>query len=347
MAICIGLLCAQEQAERKKAYAEIVIYDGDLSKSPVQLTLGQWGTGLVEEVEETGYALRGKVLRLTLYSLAEGCNLIFGKPIEVPGKQSSLYIVMWVKFVGAPGERPIEEGVPYPYETLPEHGGAAEYQVHGGLKAAAPGTVPATPVVVSGKANANLSMLRLVFDFGNGWSELNYEVPFDILSPDLTGWIRLPIPLANARGLPIEPGMKLRRLLIGADKADELFIARMLFVYDEEPLNITIMSSWRDEYDFDISRNIEEVRHLPKVFIGALGMPVDFSVKVDEGASITEVLWDFDKADGVKWEKPDAKGTTVRWFYTKPGTYIVSIIVRDLLGLKEQLLIERKVKVTK
>ncbi|MCX7778486.1 MAG: hypothetical protein N2381_10615 [Armatimonadetes bacterium] len=348
MVLCFASLVQgrAEQAQQKKVYTEIAIYDGDLSNSQVQLTLGQWGTGLVEEVEGAGYMSRGKMLRLTIYSLVEGGCFIFGKPIEIPGRQSSLYIVMWVKFIGAPTERVPEEVSPY--GTTPEiGGGAAEYQPGADFKGGIPGVVPSAPVAGVGRVTANLTTLRLVLDFGKGWSELNYEVPFEILKPEQTGWVRLPIPLANARGLPIEPGLKLQRLLIGADKADELFIGRMLFVHDEEPLRATIKSSWKDEYDFDVSRNIEEVRHLPKVFIGAINMPIDFWIEVDEGASITEVLWDFDKSDGVNWEKPNAKGNIVRMFYPKPATYIVSVMVRDLLGLKEPLIVERKVKVLK
>ncbi len=332
-----------EQAEQKKAYTEVVIYDGDLNNSPVGLALGQWGTGLVEEVEESGYMFRRKTLRLTLYSLVEGGCFIFSKPIEIAWRQSSLYLVMWVKFVGAPPERIREETIPY--GTAPEVGGAAEYQI--GVGVGVPGSPPAAPTTTVGKVSANLTKLRLVLDFGRGWSEVNYEVPFGILKPDQTGWVRLPIPLANARGLPIEPGVKLQRMLIGADKSDELFVGRMMLVHDDEPLSVNIKSSWREEYDFDVSRNIEEVRHLPKVFIGTFAMPIDFLVEVNEGASITEVLWDFDKSDGVNWEKPNAKGNAVRWFYPKPATYIMTIMVRDLLGLKESLVIERKVKVVK
>lgn len=332
-----------EQTKQKKAYTEVVIYDGDLSNSPVRLALGQWGTGVVEEIEGAGYMFRGKMLRLTLYSLVEGGCFIFGKPIEIVGRQSSLYIVMWVKFAGAPAERPLEEVTPY--GAPPEVGGAVEYQP--GIGIGVPGGLPTAPTTIVGKVTANLTTLRVVLDFGKGWSELNYEVPFDILKPDQTGWVRLPIPLANARGFPIEPGAKLQRLLIGADKADELFIGRMLLVHDDEPLSADIKSSWREEYDFDVSRDVEKVRHLPKVFVGAATMPIDFLVEVNEGASIAEVLWDFDKSDGVNWDKPNAKGNMVRWFYPKPATYIITIMVRDLLGLKEPLVIERKVKVLK
>jgi len=337
--LCSPFLLSQEQGKRNEAYEEIIIYDGDLSTSPVRLSLGQWGTGLIEEVEEAKYIPKVKVLRLTLYSLVEGGCFIFGKPIEITGGQSSLYLVMWVKFVGAPTKREPEEVTSYGGGV---GFGGAEQQ----LPPVSPGLVPGA-VVQQRAIEHNLTSLRLVFDFGKGWSELNFKVPFEKLVPDVQGWIRMPIPLFNARGLPIEKGLKLYRLFIGADRTDELLIRKMVLVRDELPLSISIKSSWKEEYDFDISREIEKVRHLPKVFIGPFGMPIEFFVEVDEGASITEVLWDFNKDDGVNWEKPDAKGTIARYFFLKPGTYIITIAVRDMFGLKQPLTVERKVKVLK
>lgn len=338
--LCSSFLSPQEQGKQNEAYEEIVIYDGDLSASPVRLSLGQWGTGLIEEVEEAGYVPKAKVLRLTLYSLVEGGCFIFGKPIEITGGQSSLYLVMWVKFAGAPTQRAPEEATPYGGGV--GFGGVEQQQ----LPSTQPGFVPGAVVQQRGVEH-NLNSLRIVFDFGKGWSELNFKVPFEMLVADTQGWIRMPIPLVNARGLPIEKGLKLHRLFIGADKADELLIKKMVLARDETPLSVRIKSSWREEYDFDISREIEKVRHLPKVFIGPFGMPIDFIAEVDEGASITEVLWDFNKEDGVNWEKPDAKGNVVRYFFQKPGTYIITIAVRDKFGLKQPLTVERKVKVLK
>ena len=344
------------------AYNELVIYDGELKASPVRLALGQWGTGVVEETDEEQYEKRANSLRLSLYSLVEGGCFIFGKPIALPAAQDSLYLVMWVKFAGAAGRErmpltPTPMGIPGLMPGI-EGGEFARQQLGagGGMIPGMPWGIPGMPPGMPGQGmlgrpgapgeiTTNIGILRVVLELDKGWAEINYALPFEALRADPQGWIRMPIPFGFAHGLPLQPGMKLLRMFIGGDGEDEIYIGRMLLVQDEKPLYGRVKSNWVSQLDFDVSRDINKLRKLPRLFQGTAGSQAEFWVEADEGASLIEALWDLDKSDGVDWSNPDAVGLRARKVFPKPGTYFITVMIRDVFGLKQPFIVQHKVKV--
>jgi PKD repeat protein len=58
---------------------------------------------------------------------------------------------------------------------------------------------------------------------------------------------------------------------------------------------------------------------------------VTFQARASGGATKVVYQWDFDAADGLQ---VDAEGRQVRFRFRKPGTFTVTLTVRDAYGLK-------------
>lgn len=61
------------------------------------------------------------------------------------------------------------------------------------------------------------------------------------------------------------------------------------------------------------------------------GDQVTFQARASGGATKVVYQWDFDAADGLQ---TDAEGRQVRFRFRKPGTFTVTLTVRDAYGLK-------------
>ena len=122
-------------------------------------------------------------------------------------------------------------------------------------------------------------------------------------------WWKVGVPLAKINMLANESDYSLKRLLIFSDTADTIYIGSIKIVRDAQPL--------KAEPDADLSY--------------AIGDRITFRAKATGGLSPIKCSWDFDSKDGVQ---EDAVGQSVTHAFATAGSYVVTLTVSDLNGLK-------------
>ncbi|HIE08214.1 MAG TPA: PKD domain-containing protein [Armatimonadetes bacterium] len=324
---------------------EISLYEGDLSKAK-GLSVGPWGSGSVEEVDDVNF--RGhSVLLIYTEGLYAGGRLEWSPPKDVRGILADKfgYLRMAVKVPrkeALPGvpvgpEAPGFPGMPgMPgFEGVPPFGMPLQMmlgQVWPGMPPWPPGgrEFPGMPrpTRLERRPPREIEALRILIQAEGGWLALPY-LDLEAFESGPEGWLELDIPLKRFSKVgEIRPESKLRRLLIFGDAEGEIYVGRIALARDASPIRLTALA----EIGGRISTEVDCL----------VGDTVVFTAEVEGGLATVEVRWDFDASDGVGI---DATGLRVEHAFEKPGDYVVTAVAVDPDGVKGEARATLKVHV--
>jgi len=148
------------------------------------------------------------------------------------------------------------------------------------------------------------------------------ECQVDLASYKLAedGWMTVSIPFAYLKEKLSLPEYKLSRLVCTGDGTEPFYVGEIRAVRDTTPLRA------------DAGEEKEVAKNYQIVFHAMAGT----------GASAVRYSWDFDKTDGLQSE---ATGELIYHVFRRPGTFLVTLTVSDVFGLKEPAGSTIKVKV--
>lgn len=126
------------------------------------------------------------------------------------------------------------------------------------------------------------------------------------------GWTRVAAPLSGFKGpRPAGAHLYVTQFLIGGDIPATYMVGEIRTELDDEPITIDAL----DEQE----ANVGDIVQLTATAHGAL--------------ATLQYIWDFDARDGIQ---DDAFGQNVEHIYRDPGTYTVTLRVRDVNGVKKE-----------
>lgn len=124
------------------------------------------------------------------------------------------------------------------------------------------------------------------------------------------GWRNTAFPLAAILGFE-RTNKIIKELAISADGQTTLFIGGVRIVNDSTPISADV--------------NVETMNL-------AQGDKVELKARGYGGATLLKYEWDFDDKDGIQ---VDATGPTVSRVFNKPGSYKITVTVKDMYGRKK------------
>ncbi len=322
-----GVLGQAKQAKAPKLPATLVIYRGD-SLQTSGLTLGNWGSGTVDE--DTGKILSGtESLKLTTHGMYQGGSLNFLKPVNlgpfISGKFNYLTVAVQLPatntstggggsdsgFTGFGGRG----GMPAPpgFGASGGQGGQSGKGMPGGGQ-------------VQAQKGRKLENIRLVMVTTQG-KTLETLLPI-ANAVEENGWKMLAIPLSSVPNLVAEDS-QIQSIRIFGDAPATLNIGSVGVVEDSsrimlEPIN---------------DKTVQRLARYQYVATATSGItPLVYS-------------WDWDAADGIQDE---TQGRNITHSFRKASVddlgkstdFIVTVTVSDLYKLKPQVRTTFKVHVT-
>ena len=162
-------------------------------------------------------------------------------------------------------------------------------------------------------------MLRVVLTTDDGMKAETF-VDLANTAPNERGWRKVGVPLAAINGWA-KSSKKLKSVALSLDKIGTIYLGDLQILKDETPIYAE-----------------PSVREMNL----ALGDQVTLSAMGYGGSSPLKFTWDFDKEDGVT---ADAEGQSITRRFRKPGSFIVTLTVSDIYGLKKSFTTEIKVQV--
>jgi hypothetical protein len=149
--------------------------------------------------------------------------------------------------------------------------------------------------------------MRLVL-FTDRGEAVAQSVPIDDQWKDANGWYRVSYPLSRFVGA--HGATRLQAVGVYTDEADTFYVGQVRLISEYAPVKATIKGDPANT---------------------TTGTVVDFSIAFSGGYLDPKVSWDFNDADGIQKQ---AAGTNVKYFYTKPGDYMVTATVEDRTGVQ-------------
>jgi hypothetical protein len=298
LTISIYALSAEVPTNAKELY----LYRGETVASQ-NITLGGWGSGYAEQSQKEYYDPTGKnsIMLLTDGYYAGG-RIDFSQPIDIGEvlNDHDGYLVFTVRFPGLSEDEDFSEG---PSSLGPGR---------------APGVPPGVPPGGAGPSGTDegtgpkIGFFRAVIVV-NGLQLVAEDQPVDIRRTQ-SGWTTLSVPFAAFKGpRPTVGRAMLSRIIFSGDRPDTFYIGEITTRID----------------DSDIALDVP-----PEEQTISPGDTLQLTATADPGLANVEMVWDFDKRDGLQEE---AFGETVVHSWKDPGEYTVTLRVRDINGVKPEL----------
>jgi len=288
------------------AATEMTLYRGE-PVSTQNITLGGWGSGYAVESQKEYYSGTSSI-QIHTDGYYAGGRIDFTPPVDLTDALANreTYLVFTVRFPAIEADSDLGGAGPaLPSTDRPPGLGPSGPYAGGGAAGEA-----------TGPAMGYFRVVAVV----NGMSLVADDQPIDIRRTE-SGWTTLSLPLAALRGARPSGRAMLSRLVVFGDRPDDFYIGEIRtaiddtdIVFDEAPEDQTVSP----------------------------GDLVQLNATANGGLANLEFVWDFDKQDGLQ---EDAYGETVQHVYTDPGTYIVTLRVRDINGVKPDLVQEVTVTV--
>ena len=159
------------------------------------------------------------------------------------------------------------------------------------------------------RAGKQVRKVRIVLYLEDGSVvESQVDVASFKLSED--GWMKLSFPLAVLKGKLELPAYKVKRLVITGDGSEPFYIGEIKTVRDNTPL------------EANAGEEMEVARLYANVFHGF----------AQTGASAVKYTWDFNAVDGVQEE---SVGDLIYHRFSQAGSFVVTLTVSDVFGLKK------------
>ncbi len=285
-----------------------------------------WGSGSISETDEVAYEGTSSI-RISARNFYQGGILNFVKPVALgeffKDKNNLLHFTIKIPgsktTMGAPGAgggrpgtgggrpggapgagggRP--GGAPGAGGLAGGPPGAGGQGVSGGRGGAGAATSTESPIV--GK-------LRLILTTSDGKRS---EVYIDVSDsrPDNAGWLQVGIPLQAISGFD-KTNKEVSSIAISPDSVTTMYVGQIKILTDATPIY-----GETDQREYNLGYGDE-------VTFSALGLG---------GSTALKFEWNFDSTNttGI-----DAEGAVVKRKFRKPGTFTVSLTIRDAYGLKK------------
>lgn len=166
-----------------------------------------------------------------------------------------------------------------------------------------------------------MQFLRLIIATTDGKKSETY-LPVNQSQPDKAGWKTVGIPLDAINGFS-KTNKVVKQVSFAADTLATFYIGGVAMVQDTTPI------------DGNIYARIKGVQNKFSAITFAnlaLNDTVEFRGAGTAGATILSYEWDFDASDGIQ---TDAVGQVVKCTFHKPGTYTITLTIKDKYGIKQ------------
>lgn len=312
--------------------AQQSIYTSTRSIKDQGISLKSWGSGTASETDEMAYEGTTSI-RVASRNYFQGAILNFAAAVDLAAatanKDNLLLLTLNIPgssttMGGAGGRGPGGLGGPGvggpggPGIGGPGRGGPGA----GGPGIGGPGFGGPGAGAMGGQAAGSelpINMVRVVLTTDDGMKAETF-VDLKNTAPNERGWRKVGVPLAAINGWA-KSSKKLKSVALSLDTVGTIYVGDLQILKDETPIYAE-----------------PSVREMNL----ALGDQVTLSAMGYGGSSPLKFAWDFDKEDGVT---ADAEGQSITRRFRKPGSFIVTLTVSDIYGLKKPYSTEIKVQV--
>ena len=272
-----------------------------------------WGGGKIEETQETSLA-GGRSLKVETSNMFQGGVLKLGAPVDLSAFAASnkdllTFGLFVVDFSGASAGSG-GSGTANPGGAMGGRGGAMGAGGGGGSRGGAlvggGGGAPAGGSSGGGSTEVpRMQNMRVVITTTDGKRS---EAVLPIRSAGK--WIQAGIPVGKIPGFA-KTNRTIQSVAIAADAPTYFYVGEIRVTQDVSPIQGQI--------------------HNTALNVGK-GTEVVLQGTADGGVTPLEFVWDFNSTDGVQEE---ATGQAVRHKFRQPGTFKVTLTVRDIYGIKQ------------
>ncbi|MBS1713618.1 MAG: PKD domain-containing protein [Armatimonadetes bacterium] len=277
------------------------LYTPTRSAKDQGMSFKSWGSGTIAETDEAAFEGTTSI-RVSSRNFFQGGIVTFATPVDLGAayadKNNLLQFVLRIP-ASATGSAPAAGGGAAGGGKGPGRGsGLAGGESGGGSQNEGAGA----------SAPVGLENIRLVLTTSDGLkSEAFLEVKGR--GADERGWTKAGIPLHAIRGFD-RTNKSVTSIALAGDATATFYIGEVGVLNDATPVFGEITQG-----DLNL----------------ALGDVVNFIANGYAGSSPLKFEWDFDAADGLQ---VDATNQVVKRRFSKPGTYVVTLTVTDVYGLK-------------
>lgn len=304
--------------------AESYVYSPNSSIKEQSIGLRAWGNGQIAETNET--AISGVYsIRVTTRNYFQGGTIALGNAVNLSDafavKGNLLMFSLRIPEVtaansgggaaGGAGSGGPSAGAGSGGTGAGGGGGLTEggggTSGGGSTTQAAPSTIPLEP----------LKTIRVIVTTTDG---LKSEAFLDVkTSSGTNGWRSVGLPLEAIKGFA-RTNKTVSGISIAADTMTTFYVGEIKVMNDSTPI-------YGETTFSEINVGTDQI--------------VTFTGRGTGGVSVLRYEWDFDSSNGVDM---DAEGQVVQYRFRKPGTYTVTLTIRDSFGLKKPY--QRTIKVT-
>jgi hypothetical protein len=269
-----------------------------------------WGGGKIEETAETSLA-GGRSLKVETNNMFQGGVLKLGAPVDLSaaasGNKDLLTIGLWIPdYSGASASS--GGGEPAAGGAMGGGGRRGGMGVGGGQGGSRGGALVGGGTPPAGGAGANeiprMQNLRLVITTTDGKRS---EAMLPIRSAGK--WVQAGIPVAMIPGFA-KTNKTIQSIAVAGDAPTYFYVGEIRVTQDVSPIQGQI--------------------HNTALNVGK-GTEVVLQATAEGGVTPLAFVWDFNSTDGVQ---DDAVGQAVRHKFRQPGTFKVTLTVKDIYGIK-------------
>ncbi|MBX3096280.1 MAG: PKD domain-containing protein [Fimbriimonadaceae bacterium] len=286
------------------------LYDGTRALGDQSVAVEGWGSGIITETTEAAFEGTAS-LRVSTRNFFQGGTIKFGNGVNLAsayGNRSNLLMFVF-NLPGASGTATGAGGrTGGPGAGSAGGGGSSSGTADDG--GGRPGGGRGGQATTTATNPAGVDRIRVIITTTDGLKSEAYLEMADTVA-DQRGWRRAGIPLQAITGFA-RTNKTIQSIALAADEATTFYVGSISILEDSTPITA------------DLPMN-------DTMNIGT-GDTIIFQASGQGGATKLIYEWDFDDKDGIQ---ADAEGRAVRHRFRTPGTYTVTVVVRDAYGLKE------------
>ena len=291
---------------------EVTLYRGETAASQ-GISLGGWGSGKAVESQKENFSGSNSISVITDGYYA-GARIDFQRPVDLLDAFSEKdgYLVFMLRFPSLPTDE----------ETLGGGGGGVGpgggrplgIPPGGRPLGIPPGGGGAGTAASTDQTGPLVSFIR-VAAVVNGITLVAEDQPIDTKRTE-AGWTTVSFPLSAFKGRLPGGSAMLSRLIVTGDRPDFFYIGEIRTSLDENEIILEEEPEEQTVNPYDLTT---------------------LTVNATGGLANLEYVWDFDSKDGIQ---EDALGETVTHTWREPGTYTVTLRIRDINGVKAETKLE-------
>jgi PKD domain len=273
------------------------------------IKLSGWGSGTISQTDELKFE-GSYSLRVSTRNYFQGGMMMLTNPVDLASAYADKNNLLRFSYRVAGSGLTLNTGG----GGAAGGGGGASGADAGGGGGTVGGTTGNTGPLSS---DAQLQNVRVIVTTADGLrSEAFVKVS------QTNSWRAVAIPLAAINGFE-RTNKKITGLAFSGDATSTFYVGDIKVINDSTP----ITGEFTPRQDMNL----------------ALGDEVTFTAQGFGGSSVLKYTWDFDDKDGD--DQVDAEGQVIKRRFRKPGTYTVTLTIRDAYGAKAPVKSTVKVKV--